>query len=366
MKSIQILPLFASIAIARAFVSPSARRILHRNAISPTSSSSSPPPSSPSSLSFRAVGDIVPDVARYNNLIYATDDTVRLLRDELKVRLLKAADDYREMRDPGDGDAMVVTAGIPDEVVDDDRHRGGYHAMRLLRRIVRKISRRKSTKKEDDGAADNMSSRRGGVLSSDSLRQSLLDVGAVGNRVVEIAEQLSLLNPTPVPTLGFMGYGGAPPSESKLGGSWKLRFTTAADASFPTTEKRGAVSTGQLIDAEEGTLTNVIDFEKGKLTGFRVVVAGEPTSNTDIGLTFRSVEILRESRFPRLFGRVTIRLPSRLIRWFASRNNKVEEEGGGEQRRGMVGPYLRLRYVDDNLRMHTTDSGNWFVQTRII
>jgi hypothetical protein len=72
-------------------------------------------------------------------------------------------------------------------------------------------------------------------------------VGAISNRVVEIAEQLSLLNPTPMPALGFKSCGGASPSESKLGGSWKLRFTTAADASFPTTEKRGVVSTSQLM-----------------------------------------------------------------------------------------------------------------------
>ena len=103
----------------------------------------------------------------------------------------------------------------------------------------------------------------------------------------------------------------------------------------------------------------MIDFEKGKLTGFCVVVQGKLTSESDIGLTFRSVKILRKSRFPRLFGEINIRLPSGLIRWFASRN-KVE----GEER-GIVGPYLRLRYVDDNLHMHTTDSGNWFVQTRI-
>ena len=92
----------------------------------------------------------------------------------------------------------------------------------------------------------------------------------------------------------------------------------------------------------------MIDFEKGKLTGFRVVVQGEPTSESDIGLTFRSVKILRKSRFPRLFGEINVRLPSGLTQWFASRN-KVE----GEER-GMAGPYLRLRYVDDNLHMHVT------------
>jgi len=122
---------------------------------------------------------------------------------------------------------------------------------------------------------------------------------------------------------------------------------------FPHNRKEGCRE-HQSID--EGTL---IVFEKGKLTGFCVVVQGEPTSESDIGLTFRCIKILRKSRFPRLFGEINVRLLSGLIRWFASRN-KVE----GDER-GMAGPYLRLRYVDDNLHMHTTDSGNWFVQTRI-
>ena len=86
----------------------------------------------------------------------------------------------------------------------------------------------------------------------------------------------------------------------------------------------------------------MIDFEKGK-----------------IGSTFRSVKILRKSRLPHLFGEINVCLPSGLIRWFASRN-KME----GEERK-IARPYLRLRYVDDNLHMLTTDSGNWFVQTRI-
>ena len=90
-----------------------------------------------------------------------------------------------------------------------------------------------------------------------------------------------------------------------------------------------------------------------------MVVQGKPTSESDIGLTFRSIKILRKSRFPHIFGEINVRLPSGLIRWFASRN-KVE----GEERE-MAGPYLRLRYVDDNLHMHTTNSGNWFVQTQI-
>ena len=38
-----------------------------------------------------------------------------------------------------------------------------------------------------------------------------------------------------------------------------------ADASFPETERRGVASTSQVVDAEMGTFTNVVDFERGKL-----------------------------------------------------------------------------------------------------
>ncbi|KAL3807426.1 hypothetical protein ACHAXA_011557 [Cyclostephanos tholiformis] len=333
------------------FVGPSSFRHAPHQATASSSSSSS--------LLLGTIHDhdIRPDATRSNNLIYATNDTVDLLREELKSRLLVAADAYRETRAKADAiERVAAEGGISVERFNDVSASGpekenddrGY-AMRLLRRIVRKISKTKG------GAR---SPPDGGILSSDSFRQTKLDVGAYGgDRVVEIAEQLSLLNPTPIPTLGFKNYGGASSAESKLGGVWKLLFTTAADASFPETEKRGIVSTSQVIDPEYGTLTNVIDFERGKLRGLRVVVEGEPTSDTDIALTFRAVKIIRKSRFPRLFGEISVRLPSKLIRWIASRG-KVKEER-------IAGPYLRLRYVDSTLRMHTTDSGNWFIQTRI-
>ena len=190
-----------------------------------------------------------------------------------------------------------------------------------------------------------------------------------------MAEQLSLLNPTPIPTLGFKQYkvdntyDTAPTSStqsSKLDGNWKLRFTTASDASFPKSTKRGVTTTSQVINAEKGTFTNVIQFEKGKLNGFEVVVQGIPLSDTDICLSFKKVNILRKSRWPRrLFGKITFWLPSRLIRLLASKNKKVDDNDNGDGSNRRAGPYLRLRYLDDDLRMHTTDSGNWFIQTRL-
>ena len=265
---------------------------------------------------------------------------------------------------------------VPTKEESDNSKEGdrGY-VIRLLHRIIRKISKSKEKNtttltitKEDDTTKQLTQSK--GILTSDSFRQETLNVGSTGQAVIELAEQLSLLNPTPVPTLGFKQYKIDTSSDtssnqsSKLDGNWKLQFTTASDASFPKSTKRGVTTTSQVINAEKGTFTNVITFEKGKLNGFEVVVQGKPLSDTDIGLSFKKVNILRKSRWPRLFGKITILLPSRLIRQFASKSKKVDDDNGGDSSR-RAGPYLRLRYVDDDLRMHTTDSGNWFIQTRL-
>ena len=78
------------------------------------------------------------------------------------------------------------------------------------------------------------------------------------------------------------------------------------------------------------------------------------------------MNILRKSRFTKLFGKITIRLPSRLIRLLSSKNKKKFDDNNGDSSSRRAGPYIiRLRYVDDDLRMHTTDSGNWFIQTRL-
>lgn len=292
-----------------------------------------------------------PSTEQFKNLIYATDNTAQLLRDELKSRLITAADDFKTMK-AQEGAIARKAKEVDEKSVVSNQEKQRWFVLRLLSKIVHKISRSKK-----NASGKEKLTKSDGILTSDSFRQMKLEVGVAGERVIEIAEQLSLLNPTPIPTLGFKSYGGAPPTESKLAGTWKLRFTTAADASFPESEKRGIATTSQVVDAQEGTLTNIVDFERGTLKGFRVIVAGDPFSATDIGLSFRAVKILRESRFPRLFGQFTVRLPTRLIRWLASRNKSGEEKNKG--------PYLQLRYLDEDLRMHITDSGNWFIQTRL-
>ena len=286
-----------------------------------------------------------PDLEKFNNAIYATDKTMDMLRGELKVRLLKSADDYAAMR--AKTDDLVLRAKEFDEQTSTVASTKEQSLVpRLLGKIIRKISRRKRKKNEVNALYQSQ-----GILTSDSFKQMKLDVGETGNKVIELAEQLSLLNPTPIPTWGFKEYGGVAAKENKLNGQWKLRFTTASDASFAETKERGLANTSQIIDAEKGTFTNVVDFEKGKLRGFRVVVDGKPLSNTDIQLAFKSVKLLRKSS-----REITIRLPSRFIRWLATRNKAQDDRNA---------PYLSLKYLDEDLRIHLTDSNNWFVQSRI-
>lgn len=316
-------------------------------------SSSIAPLSTHSKTSFRLCGIDANtnhhDLEKLSN-VCTTDDTMDMLRAELKGRLLKAADDYASMRAKTDG-RVLRAKEFEEQTSAEASTKEPRLVPRLLGRIVRKISRRKWKK-----SGDKPLSQPQGILTSESFKQMKIDVGETGNKVIELAEQLSLLNPTPNPTFGFTEYGGVAAKENKLNGQWKLRFTTASDASFAETKERGVATTSQIIDAEKGTFTNVVDFEKGKLRGFRVVVSGKPLSNTDIQLSFKSVKLLRKSRFPRLFGEITIRLPSGLIRWLATRKRPQDERNA---------PYLSLKYLDEDLRIHTTDSNNWFVQSRI-
>lgn len=345
MKAIPFLSLQICLAVAAASASAAGR------SFKPTFVASLPSHRTKTSVRYSVDANAIanqPDLDKFNNVVYATDDTMDMLRGELKSRLLQAADDYAAMR--AKTDELILRAQEFEEQSTSASAKEQRLVPRLLGKIVRKISRRKP-KKESKTLSQSQ-----GILTSDSFKQMKLDVGATGNRVIELAEQLSLLNPNPNPTLGFKEYGGVPPKDNLLNGEWKLRFTTASDASFAETKERGVATTSQIIDAEKGTFTNVVDFEKGKLHGFRVIVGGTPLSNTNIQLAFKSVKLLRKSRLPRLFGEITIRLPSRLIRWLATRNRPGDERNA---------PYLSLKYLDEDLRIHVTDSNNWFVQSRI-
>lgn len=184
------------------------------------------------------------------------------------------------------------------------------------------------------------------------------------NQTVQAIHKLSELNPTAKPNLGWRGYGGLAPSKCQLNGTWKLLFTDAADATFRR-GRRGNATTFQEIDATEGWFVNCVDFsnDKSKLKGFRVFVEGDALSDDEMQLSFRKVRLLRRSRFPKLFGEITIPLPNPgLLR---STGRFFAKAKGGKVNPSDRGAGFKLLYLDEDLRAHETFDGLYFVQKRI-
>jgi len=186
------------------------------------------------------------------------------------------------------------------------------------------------------------------------------DLASARTRIIDAVEKLAKLNPTAEPFNGWRNYGDCPPDECKLGGIWKLLWSNAADATFRS-GKNGNATVFQVIDPAVGTFTNAVNFDgDGKLKGFRVVIDGEVLNPEEVQLLFRKVRLLRRSRFPRLFGRVTIPLPNpKLLRWLGRRASRGKAELSNR------GAGFKMLYLDDNFRMHQTFDGLYYVQQRL-
>lgn len=177
-------------------------------------------------------------------------------------------------------------------------------------------------------------------------------LGHLRNKTIELLEELSTRNPTPAPFDGWKT------DECKLDGTWRLLFTTGADATFRKTEISGKPVTFQQIDAKKGYFVNSVDFplSTGKLKGFRVVVKGVKLSNDEVSLRFRRVKLRRRSR---LLKTIIFPLPPSwflraLARWSSRGKAQLSPRGAG----------FRMLYLDDDLRAHKTFDGQYFLQQR--
>ena len=201
-------------------------------------------------------------------------------------------------------------------------------------------------------------------------------MGAAGDAVFAAIRSLEAVNPTADPTQ-FLGT--AEGRRCPLHGAWQLKFTTAADASFSSNSTRGDAKASNVVDGVKGTITNVIDFqgpavslaaEGGEEGGeaqakkppvleqLRVKIVATAASPTKVRLRFKSVR----ARVTKLFGlplfgkRVTLVLPvpgptlTRFL-FFFSRKERPEA-------------FFNVLYLDDDLRIHETGEGNFFVQER--
>ena len=66
-------------------------------------------------------------------------------------------------------------------------------------------------------------------------------LSSLRNATVDLIDQLAQSNPTPAPFAGFREAGGG----NKLSGSWKLLFTTGADATVRPSKDKGAATVYQ-------------------------------------------------------------------------------------------------------------------------
>ena len=143
-----------------------------------------------------------------------------------------------------------------------------------------------------------------------------------------------------------------------LDGTWRLLFTTGADATFRKTNSTGKAVTFQNIDARGGYFVNSVDFptSSGSLRGFRVVVRGKRLSDEEVQLYFRRIKLLRRSRFLRtvIFPLPPSWLLRAVARWASRGKAKLSRRGAG----------FKILYLDDDLRCHLTFDGQYFVQQR--
>lgn len=183
------------------------------------------------------------------------------------------------------------------------------------------------------------------------------ELAALRDSTIALVEELSLRSPTPEPFAAWRQRN-APEGACPLEGKWMLLFTTGADATFRKTDATGEATTFTQVSARRGHIINSVDFssETSKLRGFRVVVAGYPLSANEVQLKFRRVKLLRRSRW--LKSLIIPLPPSGLLRalsrWSSKGKGQLSKRGAG----------FKVLYVDDDMRMHLTFDGQYFVQMR--
>jgi len=142
-------------------------------------------------------------------------------------------------------------------------------------------------------------------------------------------------------------------------------FTTAADATFDANTTRGDARVSNTVDAAAGRVWNCIDFLPGQdgsspvLEQLRVKLSAKAVSRTRVELVFRLVKArVTKFFFLPLFGRrLTLTLPvpgpflTRIL-FFFRRNKKPPAA------------YFDVLYLDEDLRVHQTGQGSFFVQRR--
>ena len=193
------------------------------------------------------------------------------------------------------------------------------------------------------------------------------EVGQAADQVLTTCQKLAEVNPT-VEATKFWGdkESGA---QSPLHGTWKLLFTTAADASFSKNSTRGYAKVKNVVDASRGRITNVIDFapkDDGTdpvLKQLNVVIKAVAKGPMRVELTFRYAKaVLTKFFFLPIRWSLYIPVPGPFITRCIVLLYRLFTFGKSAKQPPKA--YFDVLYLDDDLRVHKTGEDNLFVQAK--
>ncbi|KAL7468889.1 hypothetical protein ACHAXS_009131 [Conticribra weissflogii] len=193
------------------------------------------------------------------------------------------------------------------------------------------------------------------------------DVGKAADKVMGLANQLAECNPTDEPTMYFGDKTNG--ENSPLDGTWRLLFTTAADATFSKKSKRGAATAKNVVDASNGRITNIIDFanlEDGSeplLKQLKVVIGAKSAGKSRVELQFKFAKAVLTKFF--IWKRqwsIYIPVPAPFITRLIVFFSRILKFGSKREARVPPKAYFDVLFLDGDLRIHRTGEDNLFVQ----
>ena len=230
---------------------------------------------------------------------------------------------------------------------------------------------------DEDGKISVDFGVKGGELDKKSRAPRKLDFYTVSDRVGKAAdvvfrtvEELSKVNPTVAATAGF---GDPNATDRPLEGTWRLLFSTAADASFSRDSKRGDAKAMNIVDTGRERMTNIIKFapkDDGKPKAVeelrvKLVARAEGPNRVDLVFKYVAVKCTKLFFFP-LRWTLYIPVPGPTIGKFVIRLSNLKNRmlRRKKEPRKLPKAFFDVLYLDKDLRVHKTGEDNYFIQAR--
>mmetsp|Transcript_15486 Transcript_15486/g.22540 ORF Transcript_15486/g.22540 Transcript_15486/m.22540 type:complete len:273 (+) Transcript_15486:86-904(+) len=224
-------------------------------------------------------------------------------------------------------------------------------------------------------------------LQRKNLKKQLIEAAESKNEslVLSLVDELALLNPTPIPTLGMMGYGLDDTTSNgsivaPLEGKWKLLYTNARDAEAPARTQKDSsdetfgesvaegieVKTGQRIDASSGNCINYIQLDgeesennnkKRPFDLLEITIKMTPMNEKRIRLDFIKGRALNDNAPLEFLKDFTFNFPPPAFGDLLARIRGLDPSVDPQA-------YFDILYIDDEVRAHRTGEGKIFVQKR--